>query len=201
MVSNISVKVMTAKSYKHRWSAFDRKANSCYLRATYAASRYCFWWRLYVCATVSVRTKCRKLLIRNWCNFVEICPMVNAGSDLKLVTFDLESYFLTFSIQTTCFEWLDLTTSFSVWRYIFRTSRLWFCFKVIGPRSRSQQRKAVAYNLKLLVGNCWGYICYDKARSNLELLTFWPWPLTLRQVCAPLDTVLFFLFRLIAGRR
>jgi len=43
-----------------------------------------------VCASVSVRTKFRKLLVRNWCNLVEICPMVNARSALKLMTFDLD---------------------------------------------------------------------------------------------------------------
>jgi len=55
-----------------------------YLRAGYAASRYCFWRRL------SVRTISRKLLVGNRCNLVGICPMVNARSDWKLVTFDLD---------------------------------------------------------------------------------------------------------------
>jgi len=50
--------------------------------------------------------------------------MVSARSDWKLVTltvtFGLESYLRTFSIQAIYFEWLDLATSFLVWRYIFR---------------------------------------------------------------------------------
>jgi len=60
--------------------------------------------------------------------------MINARSDWKLVTFDLyifcvvrgpfiekfhlESYFRTFAIYAIYFEWLDLATSFSVWRYV-----------------------------------------------------------------------------------
>jgi len=40
--------------------------------------------------------------------------------------------------------------------------------------------KAVACNSKKLVGIYWGLIgrniCYDSARSNSELLTFWLWP-------------------------
>jgi len=39
-----------------------------------AASGYCFWRRL----SVSVRKKSRNRLIRNWCNLVGICPMVEA---------------------------------------------------------------------------------------------------------------------------
>jgi len=66
-----------------------------FITCTHAASRYCFWRCLSVC--VSVCTKSRKLLIRNWCNLLGICPMVNARSDLKSVTFDLESYFRIFS--------------------------------------------------------------------------------------------------------
>jgi len=82
---------------------------------------------LWVC--VSVRRKSRKLLVGNRCNLVGICPMGDAKSDWKLVTFDLDlwpwelfSYFL--KIQAIYFEWLDLATSFSVWRHIFRISRL-----------------------------------------------------------------------------
>jgi len=43
-----------------------------------------------VCLSVSVRTKSRKLLTRNWCNLVGICRMVSARSDWRLVTFDLD---------------------------------------------------------------------------------------------------------------
>jgi len=63
--------------------------------------------------------------------------MSHATSDWKLVTFDFDSYFGTFSIRAIYFEWLDLATSFSVRRYIFRISRSRFSFKVMGPRSRS----------------------------------------------------------------
>jgi len=45
--------------------------------------------------------------------------------------------------------------------------------------------KAVARNSKTtrrkLLGLDWN-ICYDNARSNLELLLFWPWPLTMRHI-------------------
>jgi len=47
---------------------------------------------------------------------------VNGRSGSKMVsltvTFDLASYFCTFSIQAIYLEWLKLATSFSVWRYI-----------------------------------------------------------------------------------
>jgi len=39
---------------------------------------------------LSVRTKSQKLLIINRCNLVGMCPMVNARSASKLVTFDLD---------------------------------------------------------------------------------------------------------------
>jgi len=48
----------------------------------------CFWQRLCVC--VSVHTKSQKLLFRNWCNLAGICPVMNAKSDWKSVTFDLD---------------------------------------------------------------------------------------------------------------
>jgi len=48
---------------------------------------YCFWRRI----------KSRKLLVGNICNLVGICPMGNARSGYKLVTFDFESYFRTLS--------------------------------------------------------------------------------------------------------
>jgi len=110
----------------------------------------------------------RKLLIRNWCNLEGICRTVNARSDWKLATFDLDlwpwepvsylvtfcldlwfwelfSYFLfTIHISSTfgSFECINLATSFSVWRYIFRISRLSSSFKVMGLISRSQQPKS-----------------------------------------------------------
>jgi len=52
---------------------------------------------------LSVRTKSRKLLVVNRSNFVGICPMVNARSGCKLVTFDLETYFRILSIQALKF--------------------------------------------------------------------------------------------------
>jgi len=71
----------------HSWLCKDQAVTH-YLRASYAASRYCFWRRLCVC--VSVRRKSRKLLVGNWCNLVGICLMVNARINWKLVTFDLD---------------------------------------------------------------------------------------------------------------
>jgi len=102
-----------------------------------------FWRRLSVC--LSVRRKSQKLLIRNRCNLVGICAAVNARSDWKLVTFDLESYFVY--LPRTChllssFECLNIGTSFSVWRDIFRISRSPSSFKVMGLISRSQQQKS-----------------------------------------------------------
>jgi len=56
------------------------------------------------------------------------------------MTFDLEIYFCAFSFQAIYFEWLDLATSFPEGRDIFSICRLRFSFKVMGPRSRIQQR-------------------------------------------------------------
>jgi len=58
---------------------------------------------------VSVRTKSRKLLIRNWCNLVGVCPMVNARSGWKLVTFDLELFSYFFHLP--CISHLPLGVS------------------------------------------------------------------------------------------
>jgi len=67
----------------------------------------CRKWMLFlaesVCVFLFLCTKSRKLLLGYWCNLVEICPMVNARSDWKLVAFDLglwiESYFRIFLIH------------------------------------------------------------------------------------------------------
>jgi len=121
-------------------------------RMSLPASRYCFWRCLCVCA--SVRTKSQKLIIRNWCNLVGMCPMVNARSGSKLVTFDFDLWpwelFSNFSMQGIYFEWLDLATSFSVWIYTFRISSPRFSFKIVGLRSRSQQRKTGSVQLNKL---------------------------------------------------
>jgi len=70
---------------------------------THATSRYCFRRRLCVCVCTSVRTRSRKLPIRNRCNLVGICPTENASSACKFkltLTFDLVSHFRTFSFHT-----------------------------------------------------------------------------------------------------
>jgi len=90
--------------------------------------------RAGIVLVASVCTKFRKLLIANWCNLVGICPVMNATGCSKLVTFDLwlwELFFVLFLLQATYFEWLDLANLFSVWRYIFRISRLRSSFKVV----------------------------------------------------------------------
>jgi len=128
------------RSVQRSW----RASNDCifiYRHASYVGSRYWFWQRLSVC--LSVNTKSRKLLIGNWCNLVRICPMVNARSDWKLVTFDLERHFV-FLVQAVIFEWLVVAALYSVCRYIFRIFRSRSIFKVMGSRSRSWQRKSVA---------------------------------------------------------
>jgi len=70
--------------------------------------------------------------------------MGNAKSVCELVTFDfdLESYFFVF------FVWLDLATSFPVWRYIFRVSRAHLSFKIMGPGSWFGSRKSDSLQLK-----------------------------------------------------
>jgi len=140
---------------------------------------------LTVCVSVclcAVRTNSRKLLIRNWCNLVGICLMVNARSNWKLVTFD-ESYIRIFPAQAILLEWLYLATSFLVRWYIFRISRSGSVSRSSAQGQGHRSAKAVACYSKTtgwkplrLDRN----ICYDNARSNSKLLTFWPWPLTLR---------------------
>jgi len=116
---------------------------------------------------------------RNQCKLVGICPMVSARSGWKLVTFDLDlwtCYFRIFLIQAIPFEWLYLATLFSVCRYICRISRPRFSFKIMGPRSRSQQH----VTQKPLVGNFWGLIRIS-ATIMLEVIQsfwhfdLWPW--------------------------
>jgi len=95
------------------------------ITCTHAASKYCFCRHLCLCicasVCVSVCTKSWKLLIRNWCNLVGICPMVKARSVWKLVIFDLDfspwDIFPNFS-NSSSFECLKLAASFSAWRYI-----------------------------------------------------------------------------------
>jgi len=72
--------------YWHDWSSCH--FSSLIFTCVNTATRYCFCQRLWVCASV-----CRKSwnrLIGNWCNLVGICLIENAGSDWKLVTFDLD---------------------------------------------------------------------------------------------------------------
>jgi len=110
---------------------------------------FCLWVYKSVC--LSVCRKSRKLLVGNWCNMVGICSLVNARSAWKLITFDLDLWpweFVFFEIQAIPFECLDLATSFSVWRYIFKISRSRFSFKVMVPRSRSRERISGGMQLK-----------------------------------------------------
>jgi len=92
--------------------------------------------------------KSQKLLGGNGCNLVGVCLMVNARSGLKLVTFDLDSYFHFLLNHAMPFKWLYLATSLSVRRYTFRISRPWYGTKVMGPKSRSRQQKSGSIQLK-----------------------------------------------------
>jgi len=92
---------------------------------------------------------------------------LEVGDNLTL-TFDLESYFRIFSIQAITFEWLDLATSFSVWRYIFRISRSHSSFKFMGLKVSVTATKTTGRKLQEVDWN----MCYHNARSDLEFLTF-----------------------------
>jgi len=141
------------------------------LRASIVFAGVCLW----VC--LSVRRKSRKLLIGNLCNLVGICPMVNVRCGCKLMTFDL---------------WPWKLSHFSNLGYTFRMAWLHFQFGDTSSRyldhglaSRSwlqdqghAREKAVACNLKTTGRKFLGLdrnIRYYSARSNSELLTFWPW--------------------------
>jgi len=129
-----------------------------------------------LCVYVSVRTN----LENCWSEIVAICLMVNARSAWKLVTFDLESYFRSLSIQAVYCEWLDLAAPFLVWRYIFRISKSHESTRVKSQRHGSE--KTIACNSKTTGRKLLGLdrnMCYGNAKSDSKLLTFdldlWPW--------------------------
>jgi len=129
--------------------------------------------------SVSVRTKSRKLLIRNWCDLVGNAPswtlkVIQSWWHLSL-TFNLDNYFRAFLISAICFKYIYIATLFSVRRYIFRISKSEFSFKVMGSKPKSRQRKSGSMQLKTTRWKLLGLdrnICYDNARINLELLPF-----------------------------
>jgi len=164
-----------------RYATFIKKICQLIIAVAFSCSLYCscilcfftclHWWRLFVCmsACVSVCTKSRKLLVRNRCNLVGLCPMGDFRSGWKLVIFDLDfwpwelfSYFLFamyMSSSSKSFEYLSVATSFSVWRYMFRISRLPSSFKVIGLISRSQQRESGRAQVCAPLGHSLTCIC------------------------------------------
>jgi len=91
-------------------------------------------------------TQCREPSV------VFVCPVINLSAQFNWwvcvpmaislaadpLSDILESNFHTFLIQPICFEWLDLATSFSVWRYILIVSKSPSTFKVMGLISRSR---------------------------------------------------------------
>jgi len=68
------------------------------------------------------------------------------------LTFDLESYFRIFQTQAIPLQWLDLGTSFSVWRYIFRISRIHLNFNVM--ESIKVKVKVTAAKMRPRAGLC-----------------------------------------------
>jgi len=108
--------------------------------------RSCCEQVLFLAASVclSLRTKSRKPLIRNWCNLLGICPVVNARGVWKLVTFDLESYFRTYLSYNFRTDWpVDLATLTLIWRYDLRISMSRSSFGS-DPRLRSPQQETAA---------------------------------------------------------
>jgi len=124
----------------------------CYLRA---CCEQVLFLATSVCLSVSlvyesVSRKYWKLLVRNWCNLIGIYPHGEHWkwfkvADIWPMTWELLSYF---SSSGYTFWMASLTTLFSVWWYIFRMSRSWYSFKVMGLRSRSRQRKSRSLQLK-----------------------------------------------------
>jgi len=96
-----------------------------------------------VCLSVCVSVRPRKISKTSHQKLMKLEPWwtLDVGRWHLTLTFDLESYFCT----TLTFEWLDLATSFLVWRCTLRISVSRSSFKVIGPRSRSWQLKAVVH--------------------------------------------------------
>jgi len=140
-------------------------------------------------ASVCESVRRKSLLIRNRCNLVGVCPIGNARSDWKFLTFDFDlwpwelfSYFSN-SGYTIRMTWPS-SFIFSLEIYL-QISRSRFSFKVMALRSMSRERKSGSMQLKNYwseIAAAWSELCYDNARSNSELLRFWPWPLILRHI-------------------
>jgi len=80
-----------------------------------AASWCCFWWHLCD-LTKSQNHRSEINATRYECEWRRKLEVLGSWWHLTL-TFDLESYFCTFSTQAIPLQWLDLATSFSIWRY------------------------------------------------------------------------------------
>jgi len=100
------------------------------------------------------------------------------------MTFDFpvifRANFVFFPVHALLFEWLDLATSFIVWRYIFRISRTHSSFKVMGSSQGHSCEKAVTCDSKNTGEKLMELdhsMCYDNTRSDLEFLTFDLWPI------------------------
>jgi len=117
---------------------------------------------VWLCVQLSVCTTSRKLWIRSWSNLVVSRPMVNARSDLLLVTCDFDFWFrelflcLFLNLGYTSRMALPSSFIFNVEIHL-RLSWLWFSFKVMGLMSRSQQCKRSSMQFK----NYWPEIAGD----------------------------------------
>jgi len=126
------------------YSFADRpKVIACASAKLQPAGRSCFWRRLSVrLSAENLESYWSEIDVTCW-EYVPWWTLEAIGSWRHLtLTFDLESYFRIFSARAIPLQWLDLAAAFSIWGYIFRISRSWSSFKVMGLRSRSRQQKS-----------------------------------------------------------
>jgi len=154
MFHKLVVFMITYTDVVHTWqvgNAFMLSWNLTFFPILYLHARceQVLFLETSVCVCVSVRMKSPKLLVRNRCNLVQICPTMNARNVWKLVTFDVDlwprelfSYFFSLLCSVRSSGCLNIATSFLAWRCIFRISRSLSSFKVVGLMSRSQLTKA-----------------------------------------------------------
>ena len=101
--------------------------------------------------SLSVRRKSKKLLVVNRCNLVGICLMGNPRSGWNFMTFDLDLW--PWELLSHFFQlrlYLSHRFTWQLFRYGDTSSEYLGhgCFKVMGLRSRSWQRKGGSVQLK-----------------------------------------------------
>jgi len=125
------------------------------LRSSYSVSKYCFRRRVYVCLSAQNLEDLWSENDVSWSEYLSCGEVVGKKWHLTL-TFNLESYCRNFSAQAIALQWLNLSTSFSIWS--LKISILPSRIKVTKLFSRSRSQ------------NCWGAgLCSPPTQFNYKL--------------------------------